>query len=269
MKCNSPRRAQRRSVRVAAVAVAAVLAAGCGARTGSATSEPQGSWVDLALGDGDPLYIDRLTQDKIAQCMADRGWPYKPLAIPDVVRRVDDRADRERRGFGVSIASDDRDDVYTAAGDDPNASYVLRLEAEARAAYTDALSNTANGCAAVSSAEVTEQTREFMMSLPPALRDLIDHYNLGTDPDLRHAEADWAQCMTAAGFGWSTRSEMLNDINANAEQGGEAAQQLERSAAVADWDCAMANIEPVRLAKRQEIVDAAVGVEPPEWLEVQ
>ncbi len=242
------------------------LTVACGAGAEAVVEAPKATWVDYALGDADPLYMDRLMQREVSRCMAERGWQYKPLDIPSAERRVDDRGDRERRGFGISIESDDREDVYTASGADPNASYVLGLDEAGRAAYTDALSNSATGCMVKSSKAITERTRAFMMSLPLQLRELIDGYAFDADADIRRAESVWASCMAQGGFQWSTRSAMLDELNAAAKTGGDEVREQERSAAVLDWDCYQQHIEPVRLAKRQEIVEASAGIEPPEWL---
>ena len=225
-------------------------------------------WVAVALGGGDPFLVDRAVEVEIATCMSKRGWTYTPLPIPTTTRRSDDLDDRRRRGFGIAIDADDRDDLFEAHGDDPNAAYVAALSEEARADFVTALNDPTDGCAVTATEAISNSTRQFMQQLPDELRALIDGYNLGTDRRLLPAQAAWAACMSDAGFTWPTRTEMFDDLNttvAGGRQPDQSDQNRERAAATADWTCAAETIEPVLDELRNEIEDLADGIEGPPW----
>jgi hypothetical protein len=225
-------------------------------------------WVAVALGGGDPFLVDRAVEAEIAECMSERGWKYTPLPIPMITRPRDELDDRRRRGFGISIDADDRDDLFEAHGDDPNAAYVAALSEHARVQFITALNDPSDGCAVTATDTIASTTRRFMQQLPDELRDLIDAYNLGTDRRLLPASAAWAACMSDAGFRWSTRTEMFDELNravAGGRVAGQADQNRERAAATADFTCAADTIEPVLDQLRDEIQDLAEGMEGPAW----
>jgi len=242
--------------------------------TGACAGDHHGSsakWVAVALGGGGPFLVDRAVEVEIAACMSGRGWSYTPLPIPTIARRSDDLGDRRRRGFGISIDADDRDDLFEAHGDDPNAAYVANLSDQARSEFITALNDPTDGCAVAATEAISGSTRQFMQELPDELRNLIDAYNLGTDRRLLPASAAWAACMSDAGFRWPTRTDMFDELNAAVAGGRDAdqtEQNRERAAATADWTCAAETIEPVLGELRNEIEELADGVEGPAWTDV-
>ncbi|MEZ5371462.1 MAG: hypothetical protein R2704_01690 [Microthrixaceae bacterium] len=145
--------------------VATLLLAGCSGDGDAPTGDPATPDAELtydsplaeALNLGDAPDLATKQQEQVAECMADRGWDYTPVAIPggiedelgslDAYAALFDEEYRTKWGYGIST-------IYTADGgyadgapdgaailtEDPNEAYADSLSPEEQSRYyTDLL----------------------------------------------------------------------------------------------------------------------------------
>jgi hypothetical protein len=175
-------------------------------------------------------------------------------------------------GFSVPVGPSEEELAETDTWVDPNQEYVEAMSESEQAAYYEALYGemasveydedaempeydpSKAGCQGAAEIEVRGdqnaiyESAEFV-AFGEAVTQLEE--DVAADPRLKEADAAWSECMADAGFsGYATPQEAMDDMmersNALWQDAGDegpsaeqqsAAQELERSTAVADYDC--------------------------------
>lgn len=159
----------------------------------------------------------RLVQDAIAECMREQGFEYRPqTSPPEQVNPADLGAlpgtieFAEQYGYGITTDPFRMTgEEFPAEGDDPNAELLGDLTDAELAAYYAALYGTGTevtdwrdmGCTGRADHEVNgtvpgldEDAFAGLMS------DLADLWSVTSDPSLEPLVAEWAECMSDAGY---------------------------------------------------------------------
>lgn len=167
-------------------------------------------------------------QSLVSDCMAEEGFEYIPF-VRSVRTNRDSLSDEERTelyGFGYSteiILPDQSFEQSEPAGlrepaepEDPNLAIIASLSATEQIVYRETLygdvsDDEAGGC----------QTAKFDAPVPPRLA-VFDEFNAGfadankraqADPRMHQLLREWSECMERAGFPFSSRNDMFDDLS--------------------------------------------------------
>lgn len=207
----------------------------------------------------------------IAQCMAQRGYEYRP--VPPEQRLAGTFAEAyalppeefaRQYGYGVTTLSEATGGEQPA---DPNQQIRDALPAKQRAGYDQALwgagsggGSDAEGCQPRASAEVYGDPSGLDEGYAQ-FQDLLDqigelYRQIEADPRLREGGDRWAECLADAGFGGfagpNDARQSVFDRLREVQGAGRASPDPAELAAIRDYELALA---PVDLACRREHLD--------------
>ena len=163
--------------------------------------------------------LDLLGESLVRDCMSQQGFEYIPF-VPGDLFRTDSLSDKEyveMYGFGYSTTLFQSDDSSPSpVSDDPNSAIVASLSESEREAYRDAmygdngLKENIGGC----------QATRFEASIPRLA--VFEAFYSGfadanerarADPRMLELIRGWSECMANAGFHFTDRNDMLDDLN--------------------------------------------------------
>jgi hypothetical protein len=129
---------------IASIALLSVVA-GCGGSKASSTkTKASTSPFEDLFGSTDQLKErQRKVEEKIAQCMKDKGWTYTPMDVDRAFgnpagENFDEATFRAKYGYGISIQPDQQPGFDDKPFTDPNGEYVNKLpEGEQQQYYKD------------------------------------------------------------------------------------------------------------------------------------
>jgi hypothetical protein len=169
---------------------------------------------DPVLGYESGAAIDR----SIAACMGAAGFEYVPVSVPD---DAIDLAARNNLGrpspwfaYGLTTGSS----LVDASGQaivDPNEAITGSMSPETLTAYTAALfggDDGSAGCAATASATFYGETGDFPAFLTQAVIDIRSR--AAADPDVLEIQRAWSACMSAAGYDFADRDQIIAAVQA-------------------------------------------------------
>ena len=164
----------------------------------------------------------RQTEELVAQCMAMQGFDYLPnlgwlehlqaLTSEEYLPRPDDRDWVARWGYGLAASPDQLAPEKTTPPVDPNQEYIDSLTPDEQRAYDHALYGPANddpewtwetgGCQGWASHEIggdgpaqADENQPILDAVSAFLEKPL------AGPELEELNADWAACLSTAGFG--------------------------------------------------------------------
>ncbi len=180
-------------------------------------------------------------EESIRLCMAEQGFEYSPVLPPEgsfATFDPDDEADRvATEGFGITTWYGNEEMNAGVEWDDPNQDRVETMTPAEQDAYWAALhgdqseldqeveidpetgeemyvsSGFGGGCQGGAYEEAygdQEATEELWEQLEPALEAL--NARMEADPRIVELNAEWAACMTEAGYTYESRNAMYDDI---------------------------------------------------------
>jgi hypothetical protein len=233
---HSPR--ARNVVRVASFLLIA-LVAGCGggSKASSTKTKQSTSPFEDLFGNTDQLKErQRKVEEKMAQCMKDKGWTYTPIDVDRAFgnptgENFDEATFRQKYGYGISIQPDQQTGVDNTPFVDPNSEYVNKLpEADQQQYYRDLegqeITNPdslpANeepitappladrkGCRAEGERAVGGNVFD-----DPKFSKALETLGQGFESDPRIAEANdkWSACMKQGGYTYAKPDDIFQDL---------------------------------------------------------
>ncbi|MBD7918448.1 hypothetical protein H9657_09180 [Cellulomonas sp. Sa3CUA2] len=228
---------------LAATAVALVLA-GCTGGTSAASADDDGPMtaffekVGGSYEDEDFEKQQREVEELVATCMAEQGFEYSPNdpsssrgMDPDDIPEWDSKEYALQFGYGATTS----DELYGGSEEwvDPNADYIASMSEGEQTAFYEALWGASpevdpeadpdaeveynwedGGCQGKASHEVYEQDQIWD---DPAFEAMSEEMNseyetLADDPALGEAQAEWAACITKAGYDYASPDEAQQSI---------------------------------------------------------
>lgn len=226
------------------------MVAGCGGGSKEATKESASPLRDLFGSTEEIKDRQRKVEEKVGQCMVDKGWQYTPVdvdrlfggaaSVPD-----DDDAYREKYGYGISIQPTETE---VGVGDytDPNQDYVQTLNETEQDRYYKDLDGEPTGEAEQSvrtgcRAEADRSVEGNLFDDPKffeALDAMGETYE--NDPRIIEARQKWSACMKDAGYMYEkpddvyvALSSRMSELQGFAEQTDLAAETATPSATTA------------------------------------
>ncbi|WP_394551970.1 hypothetical protein ACDF64_13985 [Agromyces sp. MMS24-JH15] len=232
------------AVPAALLAVGALTLTGCAGASDASTRyvSPIDEYMSAAAGtdldehardaEGDARLLEN--EELIASCMQEAGFEYVPhpptpigfdfstLDSPE----LDDRTWVERNGYGIvqRVVSDG-----TTVSKDPNLAIADALSPAERTAYDTALTGGSAaydadgdyvpeqaGCMGAAQLELDSRDPLKSAEFTPLIDAVMDFYAaLPTQPEIVELDGQWAECMSAAGFGpYATPLDPIGEVNA-------------------------------------------------------
>jgi hypothetical protein len=214
------------------------LVAGCGGGSKASTTKTKQSaspFEDL-FGNTDQMKErQRKVEEKMAQCMKDKGWTYTPIDVDRAFgsptgEDFDEATFRQKYGYGISIQPDQQIGVDNKPFVDPNGEYVNKLpESEQQQYYKDLegaesilpeapinnepitappLSDR-KGCRAEGERSVGGNIFD-----DPKFSKALETLGQGFESDPRIAEANdkWSVCMKQGGYTYAKPDDIFQDL---------------------------------------------------------
>jgi hypothetical protein len=214
------------------------LLAGCGGSKASSTKTKQSAspFEDL-FGNSDQVKErQRKVEEKMAQCMKDKGWTYTPIDVDRAFgngfgESFDEATFRLKYGYGISIQPEQQPGFDDKPFIDPNGEYVNKLpESEQQQYYRDLEGPEI-------AAPIDVPTNDEPITVPPLAErkgcraegeravggnifddpkfsKAIETLSQGFENDPRIAEATdkWSACMKQAGHTYSKPDDIFQDL---------------------------------------------------------
>ena len=277
---------RRAMVRPLVIGVAALLLAGCTGPTGGEKLDPEKSpmskYFDAMYGNQDEdAWAEQQEQveELVAACMTDEGFEYIPVDQDQFGFVEEDGPEwgskefAELKGYGMQQSPEEIEEMNSQSEEyvDPNQDYVATLSESEQAAFYEVLYGpgvpeeeldedgsseydwTTAGCYGAAQHEVQGEQPYDDDKYKSLFDDMQEMYeDLQKTPELKKADADWADCMADAGEpGFKTKQDAVmsiqDDLNAiyEANPTGEIDQteeleelrEREIELAVIDFEC--------------------------------
>lgn len=242
----------RRLAVLAGFSVAALATSGCGAGGSPADGNAPNAGGGLLVPDAVTIATlfgipdvpspevsreqELLVESLIAECMAEQGWEYIPVVLPDEVYGYpveDELVRRQREGYDMAYYVLTHSSAETivdpwAGWVDPNAAYLDGLSPDAWEAYhaaldgdvwvqTDTYSGMTGGCITQANDEVSPALPETDLfanefgyeigEIKVRVDEVFDLHVHG-DPRVLELEATWSACMRDAGYDFDTNADL-------------------------------------------------------------
>jgi hypothetical protein len=266
----------RRPARLAWLAAAALLAAGC-ATTPPAPAQAKLTNAEIIVLTSSGLtgqaavQVNNAYEGLVKRCMESKGFVYYPLiqaansmsAHPQLagIPQADiGLAARKANGYGFYPPAAQPAGPGQSGGTDPEDRYVASLPAAVQQKYLQALqgpdtlrvtvtypggtgsSITAGGCQGAAERRIYGSVANYMQATTGASLQTIQLFHTVTaDPAFLAVVAGWSSCMTRHGYHYRSPEDLWNSLAAYiANSPTPAARDLEMRVSVTDYNCSAA-----------------------------